>query len=267
MEDKNTLNNNQNHAEESLNPQRPLEGMGKMVFNRDSLEVIKRARGDKPQFRYDLPDEIKEKLAQLDKEAKKEQEQERLNAQAHVLENEGLDKEEPMAEEKKEDSASSQEESLYYAKAQKFATKSKTKVLATASSFKRNLRLFLVIAIAFAGYYYYAANIREDDLTTIEDLKNALPIELDDYTTLTEIKEESSNLTMRFVKSADYYANVTVEQRDASLDRIVANAQGLCKNPLLGSIVRNGRELTVILSAEDGSYERVMKISSCDLKE
>ena len=264
MEDKNTLNNNTN--EENPAPKRPLEGIGKMVFNRDSLEVIKRARGDKPQFRYDLPEEIKEKLAQLDKEALKEQEKERLEGQKEALDSESLNKEETMAE-KKAQSENLEEKSRYFAKAQKFASKSKTKVLASATSFKRNLRLFLIIAIAFAGYYYYAANIREDDLTTIEDLKKALPVELDNYTTLTEIEEAESSLTMRFVKSTEYYANVSVEQREESLDRIVANAQGLCKNPLLGSIVRNGRELTVILSAEDGSYERVMKISSCDLKE
>lgn len=226
-----------------------LQGMGPMVFGKDELNVIKRAQGEKAERdeKPYLPKHIRTRLEALDRE---------------------------MAEEKagrNSDSASSGTEeetgARFYDAARPWVEKARAGAQRSYTKFRANLRIFLIICIAFAGYYLYAEYVREPELESLEDLKAALPVYVDDVTRLTAIEDGEQHFVMHFVKDASVYEGISVAEREASLDRIEKNAQRLCNNPLLGSIVRQGRSLTVILSAEDHSYERRIVIDSCPLAE
>ncbi len=212
----------------------PLEGMGKMVFNKDSLEVIRRAAGDPSPKRYEMPSDIRERLDEINRQARLQE----------SMEDEGG--------------------SRFYDKASRILNRSLKKSRETSLRLKRNFKIFLVVVLSFAGYYLYGEYLKKD-VDSIEALQQTVPLRLDENTVLTAVENLTSEVILRITKDADYDAAVSPEEREAELNRIADNAQQLCKNSLLGQIVRNGRNLTVILAAEDGSYERRIEIRQCDL--
>ncbi|SPT70700.1 hypothetical protein [Anaerobiospirillum thomasii] len=128
--------------------------------------------------------------------------------------------------------------------------------------FRRNSKIALIVCLGFAAYYYYVQNFRTD-INSVEDMIASLPLQLDEHTTMTAIEDKDQEFIMTIVKDADLYAHVDAQQREESLDRIVRNAQNLCNNPLIGSIVSSGRKVTVLLKSDDNSFERTINIEHC----
>ncbi len=132
--------------------------------------------------------------------------------------------------------------------------------------FKRNYKVCFVVLIIFSAYVIYAEKFRSDEeLLTLNDLKNALPVPVDGDTVIAKIDDLPDELIMHVVKDDDLYANATQEQLNKSLDNIAKNAQRLCANPILGNILSSGRRVTVLLRNESHTYERKITIAKCEL--
>ena len=132
--------------------------------------------------------------------------------------------------------------------------------------FKRNYKVYFVVLIIFSAYVIYAEKFRSDEeLLTLNDLKNALPVPVDEDTVIAKIDDLPDELIMHVVKDDDLYANATQEQLNKSLDNIAKNAQRLCANPILGNILSSGRRVTVLLRNESHTYERKIAIAKCEL--
>ena len=132
--------------------------------------------------------------------------------------------------------------------------------------FKRNYKVCFVVLVIFAAYVIYAEKFRpNDELLTLDDLKNALPVPVDEDTVIAQIDDLPDELVMHVVKDDDLYARATPEQLNKSLDNIAKNAQRLCANPILGNILSSGRRVTVLLRNESHTYERKIAIAKCEL--
>ena len=131
--------------------------------------------------------------------------------------------------------------------------------------FKRNYKVCLVVLVIFAAYVIYAEKFRPDeDLLTLEDLKNALPVPVDGDTVIAQIDDLPDELVMHVVKDDELYARATPEQLNKSLNNIAKNAQRLCANPILGNILSSGRRVTVLLRNESHTFERKIAIAKCE---
>lgn len=131
--------------------------------------------------------------------------------------------------------------------------------------FKRNYKVCLVVLVIFAAYVIYAEKFRPDEeLLTLEDLKNALPVPVDGDTVIAQIDDLPDELVMHVVKDDELYARATPEQLNKSLDNIAKNAQRLCANPILGNILSSGRRVTVLLRNESHTFERKIAIAKCE---
>lgn len=131
--------------------------------------------------------------------------------------------------------------------------------------FKRNYKVCLVVLVIFAAYVIYAEKFRPDEeLLTLEDLKNALPVPVDGDTVIAQIDDLPDELVMHVVKDDELYARATPEQLNKSLDNIAKNAQRLCVNPILGNILSSGRRVTVLLRNESHTFERKIAIAKCE---
>ena len=120
--------------------------------------------------------------------------------------------------------------------------------------------------VIFAAYVIYAEKFRtNDELLTLDDLKNALPVPVDEDTVIAQIDDLPDELVMHVVKDDELYARATPEQLNKSLDNIAKNAQRLCANPILGNILSSGRRVTVLLRNESHTYERKIAIAKCEL--
>ena len=132
--------------------------------------------------------------------------------------------------------------------------------------FKLNYKVCFVVLIIFSAYVIYAEKFRSDEeLLTLNDLQNALPVPVDGDTVIAKIDDLPDELIMHVVKDDDLYANATQEQLNKSLDNIAKNAQRLCANPILGNILSSGRRVTVLLRNESHTYERKIAIAKCEL--
>lgn len=190
----------------------------------------------------DLPDAIKRKLEALDKESAKQKESEDGTKTAPDESDDGG--------------------SRFFGLAQTAIARSKGRMSRSAELFKKNFKIFLII-IAFAGYYVYLNYIGQPVIQSFSDLKEATPLKLDDYTTLNKVEEDGPWIVMEIIKDEAYYQGQSIAQREESLDRIEANAQSLCSNSILGSMIRNGRKITVLLKGSAGSFTRNFTVEQC----
>lgn len=191
----------------------------------------------------DMPDAIKRKLEALDKESAKQKDQEEGTGTAPGTDDDGG--------------------SRFFGLAQTAIARSKSRMSRSAELFKKNFKIFLIIIIAFAGYYVYLNYIGQPVIQSFSDLKEATPLKLDDYTTLNKVEEDGPWIVMEIIKDEAYYQGQSIAQREESLDRIEANAQSLCSNSILGSMIRNGHKITVLLKGSAGSFTRNFTVEQC----
>ncbi len=213
----------------------------------DNTKAVTRAlnrAGHEPARLYerseDLPYTIKRKLEALDQESAQEKEGAGIMPDPH------------------DDGGS-----RFFGMAQAALSRSKGRMSQSTKLFKKNFKIFLVIIIAFAGYYVYLNYIGRPVIQSFSELKQATPLQLDDYTTLNKVEEDGPWIVMEIIKDEAYYQGQSIEQREESLDRIEANAQSLCSNSILGSMIRNGRKITVLLKGSAGSFTRNFTVEQC----
>ena len=143
--------------------------------------------------------------------------------------------------------------------------KIKDSFLKAKEKIRLHWKLYLFLAVILIAYMFYAGEVRQPEVQTLDDLKASLPMAIDDNTTIVKIEDLEKEFVMHIVKADSVYLGTTIEQRDKSLDKIAKNAQGLCANPILGNIISSGRKLTVLLQDESHTFERKIVIEKCEL--
>lgn len=127
----------------------------------------------------------------------------------------------------------------------------------------KNFKIVLVVIVGLIGYYLYGNYIREIP-NELDELKQALPLKIDKYTTIEKIEENDKNLTMYIVKSNELYNGASAQEIQERLNNVAHSAQNMCKIPIIYSMIESGKTLTVLLSTQDNAYKSSITIDKCN---
>lgn len=257
---------------------RALAG-GNRFFHK-ALDTAARARGESYEpFR--LPPHMRAALANIDAESAQERMEEKkrqAEAEGKVLTEEEIKEKEGAIESFHKLSSEefeelqklrSEKESIsaggarFYGKYQALIEKQQERRAIAQAKVMRNVKIIGVVALGLVGYMAYSEFFVDRKAETIESLKAALPLTIDQHTSMVRIDDRTEDFKIYFEKDPAAYAGLDEHQKEAALDQVQKNAPGLCKNPLLHSIISSGRKVTVLLEATDRSFFRQYSIDKC----
>ena len=257
---------------------RALAG-GNRFFHK-ALDTAARARGESYEpFR--LPPHMRAALANIDAESAQERMEEKkrqAEAEGKVLTDEEIQEKEGAIESFHKLSSEefeelqklrSEKESIsaggarFYGKYQALIEKQQERRAIAQAKVMRNVKIIGVVALGLVGYMAYSEFFVDRKAETIESLKAALPLTIDQHTSMVRIDDRTEDFKIYFEKDPAAYAGLDEHQKEAALDQVQKNAPGLCKNPLLHSIISSGRKVTVLLEATDRSFFRQYSIDKC----
>lgn len=257
---------------------RALAG-GNRFFHK-ALDTAARARGESYEpFR--LPPHMRAALANIDAESAQERMEEKKRqaaAEGKVLTDEEIKEKEGAIESFHKLSSEefeelqklrSEKESIsaggarFYGKYQALIEKQQERRAIAQAKVMRNVKIIGVVALGLVGYMAYSEFFVDRKAETIESLKAALPLTIDQHTSMVRIDDRTEEFKIYFEKDPAAYAGLDEHQKEAVLDQVQKNAPGLCKNPLLHSIISSGRKVTVLLEATDRSFFRQYSIDKC----
>lgn len=257
---------------------RALAG-GNRFFHK-ALDTAARARGESYEpFR--LPPHMRAALANIDAESAQERMEEKKRqaaAEGKVLTDEEIKEKEGAIESFHKLSSEefeelqklrSEKESIsaggarFYGKYQALIEKQQERRAIAQAKLMRNVKIIGVVALGLVGYMAYSEFFVDRKAETIESLKAALPLTIDQHTSMVRIDDRTEEFKIYFEKDPAAYAGLDEHQKEAALDQVQKNAPGLCKNPLLHSIISSGRKVTVLLEATDRSFFRQYSIDKC----
>lgn len=257
---------------------RALAG-GNRFFHK-ALDTAARARGESYEpFR--LPPHMRAALANIDAESAQERMEEKkrqAEAEGKVLTDEEIKEKEGAIESFHKLSSEefeelqklrSEKESIsaggarFYGKYQALIEKQQERRAIAQAKVMRNVKIIGVVALGLVGYMAYSEFFVDRKAETIESLKAALPLTIDQHTSMVRIDDRNEDFKIYFEKDPAAYAGLDEHQKEAALDQVQKNAPGLCKNPLLHSIISSGRKVTVLLEATDRSFFRQYSIDKC----
>ena len=257
---------------------RALAG-GNRFFHK-ALDTAARARGESYEpFR--LPPHMRAALANIDAESAQERMEEKkrqAEAEGKVLTDEEIKEKEGAIESFHKLSSEefeelqklrSEKESIsaggarFYGKYQALIEKQQERRAIAQAKVMRNVKIIGVVALGLVGYMAYSEFFVDRKAETIESLKAALPLTIDQHTSMVRIDDRTEDFKIYFEKDPAAYAGLDEHQKEAALDQVQKNAPGLCKNPLLHSIISSGRKVTVLLEATDRSFFRQYSIDKC----
>ena len=204
-------------------------------FFRQAMTTAARARGEEYEP-FQLPAKMRAELAKIDEEAAQLKYEEALKA--------GLSEEEAQAI--KEQSQKQQEHQA-----------------ANKAKIKSNLKIALVVIVGLMGYMAYNQLVVNKDASSIEELKAALPLTIDETTAMVRIDDRNDDFRIFFEKDPKAFEGWDEHQKQAALDQFAKNAPLLCKNQLLNHIITSGKKVTVILEATDRSFSRQYSVDQC----
>lgn len=257
---------------------RALAG-GNRFFHK-ALDTAARARGESYEpFR--LPPHMRAALANIDAESAQERMEEKkrqAEAEGKVLTEEEIKEKEGAIESFHKLSSEefeelqklrSEKESIsaggarFYGKYQALIEKQQERRAIAQAKVMRNVKIIGVVALGLVGYMAYSEFFVDRKAETIESLKAALPLTIDQHTSMVRIDDRTEDFKIYFEKDPAAFAGLDEHQKEAALDQVQKNAPGLCKNPLLHSIISSGRKVTVLLEATDRSFFRQYSIDKC----
>ena len=257
---------------------RALAG-GNRFFHK-ALDTAARARGESYEpFR--LPPHMRAALANIDAESAQERMEEKkrqAEAEGKVLTDEEIKEKEGAIESFHKLSSEefeelqklrSEKESIsaggarFYGKYQALIEKQQERRAIAQAKVMRNVKIIGVVALGLVGYMAYSEFFVDRKAETIESLKAALPLTIDQHTSMVRIDDRTEDFKIYFEKDPAAYAGLDEHQKEAALDQVQKNAPSLCKNPLLHSIISSGRKVTVLLEATDRSFFRQYSIDKC----
>lgn len=249
-------------------------------FFHKALDTAARARGESYEpFR--LPPHMRAALANIDAESAQERMEEKkrqAEAEGKVLTDEeikekegGIESFHKLSSEEFEElqKLRSEKESIsaggarFYGKYQALIEKQQERRAIAQAKVMRNVKIIGVVALGLVGYMAYSEFFVDRKAETIESLKAALPLTIDQHTSMVRIDDRTEDFKIYFEKDPAAYAGLDEHQKEAALDQVQKNAPGLCKNPLLHSIISSGRKVTVLLEATDRSFFRQYSIDKC----
>lgn len=249
-------------------------------FFHKAMGTAARARGESYEpFR--LPPHMRAALSQIDAESAQEQlEEKKRQAQAegrelteeeiaqekkaieslHQLSDEEYEEFQKLKSEKDSISAGG---ARFYGKYQALLEQQQERKAIAQAKTMRNVKIIGVVALGMVGYMAYNQFFVDRDAQSIESLKAALPLTIDAHTSMVRIDDRTDDFKIYFEKDPLAFEGLDEHQKEAALDEIQKNAPGLCKNPLLHSIIASGRKVTVLLEATDRSFFRQYSIDKC----
>ena len=249
-------------------------------FFHKALDTAARARGESYEpFR--LPPHMRAALANIDAESAQERMEEKkrqAEAEGKVLTDEeikekegGIESFHKLSSEEFEElqKLRSEKESIsaggarFYGKYQALIEKQQERRAIAQAKVMRNVKIIGIVALGLVGYMAYSEFFVDRKAETIESLKAALPLTIDQHTSMVRIDDRTEDFKIYFEKDPAAYAGLDEHQKEAALDQVQKNAPGLCKNPLLHSIISSGRKVTVLLEATDRSFFRQYSIDKC----
>ena len=134
---------------------------------------------------------------------------------------------------------------------------------AVLAKISKNLKLFLIIIIAFAGYYAYNEYTRSDEELSVSAIQAKLPLKLDLYTTLQKVSLDDNSLALEVVKAKESFQDI--KDLESALNVYIQSASSnFCKIPLFSDMIKKGRRISVLLKSDDDSFSREFVVSHCD---
>ena len=221
------------------------------LFKKTAYEHVRRISGDNKERRHPLKpkyirEDILERIKELEEEFKKEHEEQ--NGPMKPL----------MHQEKSTDENSS----LYYAAAMNKINRLKSEQNLNLRRMLRNFKLFAVMAVVFAVYYFFTVNHHDDIKMSVEGLQSKLPIRIDNSISLNRLSYDNTTLTMQLL-----FKKGTLLHHQApssALDLYIkSSATKICKIPLFFDMISSGKVITVYLDAEDGSFHEIFSVDRC----
>lgn len=261
-----------------LEQENPYEDLAGPSLIYKALDHVRRLNGTKPiskplKVRY-LPDEVKERIKDLEEEFEKESLLERNNSsddnsnshddltydQSDAIHELDLKKYKSFKGIKTGNKA---DDSLFYKKAMQHVNRMNKEKNTVKAKISKNFKLFLIIIVAFAGYYAYQVNTGSDEERSVAALQAKLPIELDSYTTLKKVSLDDNSLNLEVIKSKEAFQEE--KDLDSALNLYIQSASSnFCKIPLFSDMIKKGRSISVLLKADDSSFDKEFVVSHCD---
>lgn len=155
-------------------------------------------------------------------------------------------------------------ETLFYNKAKSRVEQLNLSKSNVSEKIKRNFKLFIIIIVAFIGYYIYGVYFEDSDDKSLQNVQAQLPIELDDTTTLTAVDLVENNFTLKITKSQEAFKDS--QDQEKALNLYIDSAKSnFCKIPLFLDMIKKGKKIVVIMDAKDDSFHKEFSVSKCDL--
>lgn len=261
---------------DNLKKENPYENLAGPSLIYKALEHVRRLNGteriSKPLKASYLPDEIKSRLKDLEDTFEQE----------GLLENSKLQDEKVISENPNGLSPSNTDlnsdrykslkgvqfgrnadDSLFYKKAMQHVNRMNNEKKAVLAKISKNLKLFLIIIIAFAGYYAYNEYTRSDEELSVSAIQAKLPLKLDLYTTLQKVSLDDNSLDLEVVKAKESFQDI--KDLESALNVYIQSASSnFCKIPLFSDMIKKGRRISVLLKSDDDSFSREFVVSHCD---
>lgn len=274
--------NKEQHKKEN-----PYENLAGPSLIYEALDHVRRLYGTKPiskplKVRF-LPNDVKERLKDLEEEFENERmsEDKKLsdynsNSQDEINENSrsyiekgeihniDLQKYKSFKDIHIGSKAGNKvDESLFYEKAMQHVNRMNNEKKAVLAKISKNFKLFLIIIVAFAGYYAYNVYTRSDEELSVSALQAKLPIKLDSYTTLQKVSLDDNSLNFEVIKSKESFQEI--KDLESVLNVYIQSASSnFCKIPLFSDMIKKGRRISVLLKSDDDSFSREFVVSHCD---
>lgn len=247
-------------------------------FFRQAMTTAARARGEEYEP-FQLPAKMRAELAKIDEEAAQLKYEEALKAglseeeaqaikeqsyssvaQLHAVDPE---EDEELRQARREEQRIASGGARFYHKYQELLQKQQEHQAANKAKIKSNLKIALVVIVGLMGYMAYNQLVLNKDASSIEELKAALPLTIDETTAMVRIDDRNDDFRIFFEKDPKAFAGWDEHQKQAALDQFAKNAPLLCKNQLLNHIITSGKKVTVILEATDRSFSRQYSVDQC----
>lgn len=154
----------------------------------------------------------------------------------------------------------------FYGKYQKLMADQEVRKEENRMRVRRNLKLSFIVILglmAYVGYNFFFGH--NSGQSSVEELKAALPLQIDSYTSMVRIDDRNDDFKIYFeIDTAnESFKALDAAPKEAKLNAIEQNAPLLCKNPLIHSIIVSGKKVTLLLEASDRSFHREFSVDKC----